>query len=194
MGRDDFERLVGELPDHVVLVADEAYYEYVRRLDYPQSIPLIAERPTLVVLRTMSKIYGLAGLRVGYAVADPELSSYLERARHPFNVSSIAQSAALAALEDREHVERVRALTHEGLAQLERGFAELGLESVPTDANFVLVEVGEDAGQIYERLLRRGVITRPLGAFGLDRHLRVTAGLPEENERLLGALRLELQK
>jgi histidinol-phosphate aminotransferase len=194
MGRDDFERLVGELPDHVVLVADEAYYEYVRRPDYPQSIPLIAERPTLVVLRTMSKIYGLAGLRVGYAVADPELSSYLERARHPFNVSSIAQSAALAALEDREHVERVRALTHEGLAQLERGFAELGLESVPTDANFILVEVGEDAGQIYERLLRRGVITRPLGAFGLDRHLRVTAGLPEENERLLGALRLELQK
>ena len=192
IGQADFERLVRELPEHVVLVSDEAYYEYVRRADFPESIPLLAERPTLVVLRTLSKIYGLAGLRVGYAIGDPELIGYLERARHPFNVSSIAQRAARAALEDREHVARVRKLTHEGLERLERGFRELGLACVPSDANFVLVDVGRDADELYERLLKRGVITRPMSAFGLTHHLRVTAGLPEENERLLEALAAEV--
>ena len=191
MGAADFERLLRELPDHVILVSDEAYYEYVRRPDFPQSLPLIGERPTLVVLRTLSKIYGLAGLRVGYAIGDSELIGYLERARHPFNVSSLAQAAAVAALSDDEHVERVRELTHRGLERLERGFRELGLSCVPSDANFLLVDVGAGAQDMYERLLRRGVITRPLGAFGLDRHLRVTAGLPEENERLLEALAAE---
>ena len=188
IGRADFDRLVAELPDHVVLVSDEAYYEYVRRPDFPQTIPLLAERPALVILRTLSKIYGLAGLRVGYAIADTELVSYLERARHPFNVSSLAQSAALAALGDDDHVHRVRELTHRGLDALERGFRGLGLACVPSDANFILVDVGADADEVYERLLRRGVITRPMSAFGLPRHLRVTAGLPEENERLLAAL------
>ena len=191
MGAADFERLLRELPDHVILVSDEAYYEYVRRPDFPQSLPLIGERPTLVVLRTLSKIYGLAGLRVGYAIGDSELIGYLERARHPFNVSSLAQAAAVAALSDDEHVGRVRELTHRGLERLERGFRELGLSCVPSDANFLLVDVGAGAQDMYERLLRRGVITRPLGAFGLDRHLRVTAGLPEENERLLEALAAE---
>ncbi len=189
IGRDEFERLLEGVPDHVILVSDEAYYEYVRRPDFPQTVPWIAEHPTLVVLRTMSKVHGLAGLRVGYAIGDPELVGYLERARHPFNVSSMAQTAALAALGDREHLERVRELTHEGLARLEKGFRELGLVYVPSDANFVLVDVGCDAEHVYGQLLGRGVITRPLAAFGLGRHLRITAGLPEENERVLAALR-----
>ena len=117
----------------------------------------------------------------------------LERARHPFNVSSIAQAAALAALEDDEHVARVRDLTHQGMDRLEQGFRELGLACVPSDANFLLVEVGGDAADLYQRLLRRGVITRPMGAFGLTRHLRITVGLPEENERLLEALAAEVR-
>lgn len=192
IGESAFDRLVREIPEDVILVADEAYYEYVRRRDFPRSLERLRERETLVVLRTMSKIYGLAGLRLGYAIGSPELIGYLERARHPFNVNALAQAAALAALSDDEHVARVRELTHRGLERLEQGLAELGLDSVPSDANFVLVDVAEDAEELHQRLLRRGVITRPLGAFGLDHHLRVTAGTPEENERLLEALEAEI--
>jgi histidinol-phosphate aminotransferase len=192
IGAAEFERLVRELPEHAVLVCDEAYFEYVRRPDFPDSLAALQRRPALVVLRTLSKVYGLAGLRIGYGIGDPELISFLERARHPFIVSTLAQVAACAALEDEDHVARVRELTHAGLRQLEQGLAALGLRFAPSDANFLLVEVGERAGEIYEALLRRGVITRPLGGFGLPRHLRITAGLPEENRRLLEALRAEL--
>ena len=189
IGEADLRRLLRDLPERVILVVDEAYREYVRRADFPQTTPEIQRRPTLVVLRTFSKIYGLAGLRIGFAVGDRELIGLLERARHPFNVSSIAQAAAVAALEDREHVERVRAATASGLARLEEGFRGLGLSFPESDTNFVLVRVGPEARHVYEALLRRGVITRPLGAFGLSEHLRITVGLPEENERLLETLR-----
>ena len=192
IGRADFDRLVDELPERVILVHDEAYLDYVRRTDFPDTLASIRRRPTLLSLRTFSKVYGLAGLRVGYAIGDPELVGYLERARHPFNVNSMAQAAALGALRDRDHLERVRELTHAGIDVLEKGFGELGLDFAPSDANFVLVEVGGDARALYERLLARGVITRPLGAFGLGSHLRVTVGPPEENERFLEALRAEL--
>lgn len=192
IGRADLQLLLEGLPERVVLVCDEAYCEYVRRKDFPESVPEVSRRPTLLVLRTFSKIYGLAGLRVGYAIGDPELVGFLERARHPFNVNALAQLAAQAALEDEAHVSRLCDLTHAGLEQIERGLGELGLAYAPSDANFVLVEVGGDANALYERLLRQGVITRPLGAFGLPAHLRVTAGLPEENERFLRALRAEL--
>jgi histidinol-phosphate aminotransferase len=193
IGAREFERLLRELPERIVLVCDEAYLEYVRREDFPDARAALRERPTLVVLRTLSKIYGLAGLRIGYGIGDPELISYLERARHPFIVNTLAQVAACAALEDREHVARVRELTHASLRQLERGFDRLGLTCPPSDANFLLVELGERAPELYERLLRRGVITRPMAGFGLPRHLRITAGLPEENERLLDALEAELR-
>jgi histidinol-phosphate aminotransferase len=192
IGRDAFERLLARVPERVVVVCDEAYVEYVRRPDFPDSVAAIARRATLLVLRTFSKIYGLAGLRVGYAIGDPELVDILERARHPFQVNSLAQVAARAALDDLAHVERVRALTHAGLARLERAFDELGLRYARSDANFVLVEVGDRAAELYDRLLHDGVITRPMGAFGLTRHLRITAGLPEENERLIQSLRREL--
>jgi len=192
IGKRDFDALLEGLPGHVILVADEAYFEYARRPDFPDALARIPSQPGLLVMRTFSKAWGLAGLRVGYGVGQAELCGYLERARHPFNVNLLAQRAAEAALGDLAHVDRVRQLTHAGLRQLEAGFRELDLAYVPSDANFVLVDVARDARALYDALLRRGVITRPLAAFGLTQHLRVTAGLPEENERFLAALRAEL--
>jgi histidinol-phosphate aminotransferase len=194
IGERGLARLLERVPEHVIVGLDEAYAEYARSADYPCSIPLVASRPTLFVMRTFSKIYGLAALRVGYGVGHPELVDLLERARHPFNVSTIAQVAACAALEDVAHRERVRELAHRGLAQLEAGFEKLGLPYVPSDANFVLVDVGTDAAALDKRLQRRGVITRSMTAFGLTRHLRITAGLPEENQRVLDALAAELER
>lgn len=187
-----FARLVKELPERVVLVADEAYVEFVRRSDFPDSLAALAERPTLIVLRTFSKAYALAGLRVGYAVANPELISYLERARQPFIVNSLAQVAACAALADRDHLERIRRVTHAGLAQIEAGLAKLGLRYAASDANFLCIEVGPGADALNDRLLRQGIIARPLGGFGLTTHLRVSVGTPEENERFLATLAREL--
>jgi histidinol-phosphate aminotransferase len=192
IGADAFAKLVESVPERVVIAADEAYCEYVRRADFPDTLAWLRGRPTLVVLRTFSKIHGLAGLRVGYGVGHPELIAHLARARHPFNVNSLAQAAARAALGDPEHVARVRAITHAGLERLERGARELGLRHAQSDANFLLIEVGDRAAEIYQGLLRQGVITRPVAGFGLDRHLRVTVGLPEENERFLAALAGEL--
>ena len=188
----EFERLLARVPERVVVALDEAYFEYVRSEDYPRSLERIAERPTLMVLRTFSKIYGLAGLRIGYGIAHPELIRIVERARHPFNVSSIAQVAACAALEDGAYRYQVRDLAHRGLQQLEAGFEKLGLAYVPSDANFVLVDVGREAAPLDAALQRRGVITRSMTGFGLTRHLRITAGLPEENQRVLDALAAEL--
>ncbi len=191
LGATAFARLVRELPERVVLVADEAYVEFVRRSDFPDSLAALRERPTLVVLRTFSKAYALAGLRVGYAIGSPELVGYLERARHPFIVSSLAQVAACAALADRDHLERIRSVTHAGLAQLEAGLAKLGLRFAASDANFLCIEVGPGADGLNDRLLQRGVITRPLGGFGLTTHLRVSVGTALENERFLATLARE---
>ena len=186
VGREAFDRFVEELPDTTVLAVDEAYVEYVRRRDFPDSLSWVERRPGTFVLRTFSKIYGLAGLRIGYGVGDTELASYLERARHPFNVNRLAEVAALAALDDREHAERSRRNNADGAAWLARELADLGIETWPTDANFLLARVGAD---VQERLLREGVIVRPLAGFGMPAHVRVTIGLPEENERLVKALR-----
>jgi histidinol-phosphate aminotransferase len=190
----ELERLLARVPERVIVALDEAYYEYVRSADFPRSLALIADRPSLVVLRTFSKVYGLAGLRVGYGIGHPEVTQLLERARHPFNVSSVAQVAAVAALEDGAYREKVRELTHQGLAQLEAGFEKLGLAYAQSDANFVLVDLGRESTAVYEALQRRGVITRPVHSFGLTRHLRITAGLPEENQRALDALAAELER
>jgi len=192
LGKREIERILERTPERVVIVLDEAYAEYVRRPDYPQSLDWIGERRTLLVLRTFSKIFGLAGLRLGYAAAHPEMIQLLERARHPFNVGTLAQVAACAALDDMKHVEQVRDLAHRGLRQLEVAFDKLGLPYVPSDANFVLVEVGEKAREIDANLKRKGVIVRSMAEFGLTRHLRITAGTPDENERLIEALAVEL--
>ncbi|MEE9281311.1 MAG: histidinol-phosphate transaminase [Myxococcota bacterium] len=193
IGAEAFGQLLDAVPERVVIAADEAYLEYVRRSDFPATLSALRSRPTLVVLRTFSKIYGLAGLRVGYGIGDPELIGYLARARHPFNVSSLAQAAARGALRDREHVRRVRELTHQGLSRLEAGVAALDLRYAESDANFLLVDVGAKAGALYEALLKQGVITRSMEAFGLHTHLRVTVGLREENERFLEVLAREVR-
>jgi histidinol-phosphate aminotransferase len=190
VGAEAFDRFVARLPEDVVLAVDEAYFEFARRPDFPDALAWLARRPATLVMRTFSKSHGLAGLRVGYAVGSAELCGYLERARHPFNLNLLAQVAGLAALDDVEHVRRTQELNASGIDYLTRELEALGLEVTPSDANFVLVRTGAD---LYERLLREGVIVRPMGGYGLDAHVRVSVGLPEENERFVKALRRLLE-
>jgi histidinol-phosphate aminotransferase len=190
ISRAQFERLVQELPAQVILVADEAYFEYASALDYPDSTKYASRRARLVTLRTFSKIYGLAGLRVGYALASAELIDYVHRIRLPFNVSSVAQAAARAALDDGSHVARSRQGNDVRLPELAQALARLGLDALPSQANFLLVGLGaRDGRQLYGELLRRGVIVRPLNGYGLPHHLRITVGTAAENERLLAAFK-----
>jgi histidinol-phosphate aminotransferase len=174
------------LPDHVVGVFDEAYAEFLERA--PDLRPLIAEGRKIVCLRTFSKIYGLASLRVGYGYASAELCALLNRVRQPFNVNAIAQAAAVAALDDREFAEKAARENRAGIAQLERGCRELGLEIVPSVANFMLMRVG-DGTRVFDALQLRGVIVRPVKSYGLPEWIRVTVGTREQNERLLAELR-----
>ena len=174
------------LPEHVIAVFDEAYAEFVERA--PDLRPLIAEGRKVVCLRTFSKIYGLASLRVGYGYGSAEVCALLNRVRQPFNVNAIAQAAAVAALDDREFADKTARENRAGLAQLERGFGELGLEFVPSVANFLLVQVG-NGWRVFEALQRRGVIVRPVKSYGMPAWVRVTVGTREQNERLLAELR-----
>ena len=173
------------LPDHVVLAYDEAYAEYQE--NPPDLRPLIREGRAIVCLRTFSKIYGLASLRVGYAYAGAGLAAVLNRVRQPFNVNAIGQAAAMAALEDREFVSRCARDTRAGLCQLEAGLGALGLPCVPSAANFILVRVG-DGPRWFDALQRRGVIVRPLQPYKLPEWLRITVGTPAQNERVLAEL------
>lgn len=186
VGAAAFDRFAARLPEDVVLLIDEAYVDFARRPDFPDSLAWIARRPATLVVRTFSKIAGLAGFRVGYGIADAELTGYLERARHPFNVNLLAEAAAAAALDDHEHLERTVRQNAEGIDYLRRELGALGIETWPSEANFVLAKPGPNT---YERLLREGIIVRPLGGFGMPEHVRITIGLPEENERLVKALR-----
>jgi histidinol-phosphate aminotransferase len=175
------------LPEHVIAVFDEAYAEYVERA--PDLRPLIAEGRKVVCLRTFSKIYGLASLRVGYGCASASLCALLNRVRQPFNVNAIAQAAAIAALDDHEFVAKCARENRAGLGQLERGCRELGLEIVPSVANFLLVKVG-DGMRVFEALQRRGLIVRPMKSYGLAEWVRITVGSREQNVRLLAELRV----
>lgn len=186
VGAAAFERFAAALPDDVLLVVDEAYVDFARRPDFPDSLGWVRRRPGTLVVRTFSKSVGLAGLRVGYGIGDPALIGWLERARHPFNVNVLAEVAALAALDDDAHLARTLETNAAGLAYLTRELGALGIPVWPSEANFLLAKPGPGA---YERLLREGVIVRPLGGFGMPEHVRITIGLPEENERLVKALR-----
>jgi histidinol-phosphate aminotransferase len=186
--KEEVLRLVHGVPDNVLLVMDEAYIEF---LDDPVDLlPLIrgGKKPNLLLMRTFSKIYGLAGLRLGYGIAQPELIAALEIVRQPFNINSIAQAAALAALDDTEHIRRTRQNNVDGLRYLNDGLGKLGLEVVPSSANFVLTRVGEGK-RVFEALQKQGVIVRPMGGYGLPEWVRISVGTPQENERCLGALR-----
>jgi histidinol-phosphate aminotransferase len=177
-----------DVPPDCIVVVDEAYGEYVTRDDYPRTVAWLEEFDNLVITRTFSKIYALAGLRVGYAMSSAGIAALLNRVRAPFNVNSLGLSAAKAALADDAFVARSRDLNQQGLEMLSRGFAQLGLPVVPSIGNFVLVDLGRPSGPIYESLLREGIITRPVANYGLPDHLRITVGLPEQNQRVLAAL------
>ena len=187
--RDAWRRLLAAVRGRELLVvADEAYAEYVRDPAYPDTVHERSDGTVPVItLRTFSKLFGLAGLRVGYGVASPLVVDLLARVRQPFNVNGLAQVGALAALDDTEHVERTLAVNREGMAYLEEALAALGLAFVPSQANFILVRVGRGLA-VYDALLRRGVITRPMDAYGFPEHLRVTVGLAEENRRFITTL------
>lgn len=181
----EIAELIRALPPHVILVMDEAYVDFLE--EPPDLRPFIAEGRKVIGLRTFSKIYGLAALRVGYGYGAAELVAILQRARQPFNVNGIAVAAASAALDDVEFVERIRRGNRSGLAELGEGFRRLGLEFVPGHGNFLLVKVG-DGLATFDALQRLGVITRPVKAYGLPEWLRVTVGTPDQNRRLLDAL------
>ena len=185
---EELHAFITSVPAQTIVVVDEAYAEYVVNSKYPRTIDWIDEFPNLVVTRTFSKIYGLAGLRIGYALCQPDLAEVLNRVRQPFNVNSLAQSAALAVLQDLDYVERARAMNTQGLGTLTDGLVSLGLDVIPSIGNFVLVDMGRPAEPIYTALLRTGIIVRPVGNYGLPNHLRISVGLPEQNQRLLTEL------
>ncbi len=185
--RIEWERFLRQVPDHVVIVADEAYFEFVRDLDYPDSLKYHDPDRMIVTMRTFSKIFGLAGVRVGYAVARPDLVQLLHKVRQPFNVTSLAQAAVIAGMDDHDHVRRTLENNAEGIDYLEREFKRMGLAYVPSHANFILTEVG-DGNAVFNHLLKLGVIVRPMGGYGWPRHVRISVGLPAENRRLVEAL------
>jgi histidinol-phosphate aminotransferase len=185
---DDMRLLLDSVPPHVLIVVDEAYHEYIDRADYLNVLPLLNQYPNLVITRTFSKAYGLAGLRLGYAVSSVEIADMLNRARLPFNVNSIVATAAIAALEDQEHIAKSIALNKQGMRQLEDAFNKMNIPYIPSLGNFIALDVAQNALEIYQKLLYEGVITRPLSAYGLPTHLRVTIGKTDENEKFLKAL------
>jgi histidinol-phosphate aminotransferase len=187
VSEDDLVRLIEEMPPHVLVVVDEAYIEF---LDKPiDLIPAVRDGrfPNVLLVRTFSKIYGLAGLRVGYGIGQADLVTAFEKIRQPFNSSAMAQAAALAALEDGEHVERTKRLNRDGLKQLALGFGKLGLDFVPSCANFILLRVG-DGQKVFAGLQSKGIIVRPMGGYGLGDYIRITVGTSLENERCLKSL------
>jgi len=185
------EAFLDKVPRHVAVVLDEAYTEYLPAEKRYDSIEWVRRYPNLLVSRTFSKAFGLAGLRVGFAIAQPELTDLLNRLRQPFNVNTLAQAAAIAALNDQAFLEKTAALNAQGYRRLTEAFEKLGLEYVPSDGNFVLVRVGNDdaaGNRVNLELLKQGVIVRPVGNYGLPQWLRVTIGLPQENEAFIAAL------
>lgn len=188
----ELTRFVERVPENVLIALDEAYLEF---LDQPADfVPLIRSgKPNLILMRTFSKIYGLAGLRIGYGIACPELVAAMEKIREPFNTNSIAQAGALAALDDADHMRRARENNAAGLRYLEAEFRTLGLEFVPSAGNFILVKVGQ-GGRVFEEMQKLGVIVRPMGGYQLPEWVRITVGTPAENERCVKVLKQVLGK
>ena len=188
----DLEDFIGSLPREVLVVLDEAYNEYLLPEAKPDSMAWLKRHPNLVVTRTFSKVYGLAGLRVGYAAAAPGVADLMNRVRQPFNVNSLALAAAAAALDDVDFVRKSYECNRAGMRQLTQGLERLRLEYIPSHGNFVSFRVG-DGASVYQKLLRAGVIVRPIASYGMPEHLRVTVGLEAENARFLAALERALR-
>jgi histidinol-phosphate aminotransferase len=189
----ELEAFLARAPREVAVVVDEAYTEYLPRELRYDSVGWLSKYPNFILTRTFSKVYGLAGLRVGFGLMQPAVAELLNRVRQPFNVNSLALAAAAAALEDRKFVAKSTKMNRTGMVKLERALKTLGLETIPSCANFVTFRVSR-AGTVYEKLLRQGVIVRPLAGYDMPDHLRVTVGTPKENAKFLKALRTALDE
>lgn len=177
------------LPKDILVFFDEAYYEFVSAKDYPDTISLLKQHKNIIVTRTFSKMYGLAGLRIGYGVSTPEVCSYLNRVREPFNINSLAQSAALACLNDKNYYKRIAQLIQKEKIFLNKNLAKLGLDYKKSATNFILVDAKKDSTQISNRLLKKGIIIRDMNSWGLKNFIRITVGTRKENIKLLKALK-----
>ncbi len=189
---EELDAFMQRVPERVIVVVDEAYFDYADHLagseGYPDTTAWVERYPNLLVTRTFSKSYGLAGLRVGYGISHPDVADLLNRVRPPFNVNSLALAAAEAALGDEAYLQRSVELNADGLKQLGEGFDRLGLDYIPSIGNFISVDVGREGGSLFDALLREGVIVRPVANYEMPNHLRVSVGLPEQNGRFLKAL------
>lgn len=185
----EIESFLDQVPEHVIVVLDEAYAEYVQQGDYPDGKELINRYPNLLVTRTFSKVYGLAGLRIGYGISDPSVADYLNRVRQPFNVNSLAMLAAEEALKDLKHVDQSVRLNQQEKDKLMDTLADMSLRYIPAEGNFLCIDFDREAMPIYQALLERGVIVRPIANYGMPHHLRVTIGLAEENHTFIEKLK-----
>lgn len=183
-----------KVPPDILIVVDEAYSEYVENPAYCSGQVFLGNRPQSIILRTFSKLYGLAALRLGYGISSPAIISALGRIREPFNVNSLAQHAGMAALDDEEHIANSLRLNRSGKDYLYQALAGLGLNYTPTEANFIFVDTGQDARQVFQGMLKKGVIIRSCDVFGCPTAIRVTIGTAEQNMRFIAALQSVLQE
>ncbi|MBW1797799.1 MAG: histidinol-phosphate transaminase [Deltaproteobacteria bacterium] len=189
LSMDDMRNFMERIPDDIIVALDEAYIEFVSDENAANGLDLLSDYPLLFVLRTFSKVYGLAGLRIGYGFASEKLVDYINRIRQPFNAGTLAQAAATAALEDVEFVSRTLKLVSDGLSYLYNELDDMGIEYIPSQTNFFLINVPDGGKKIFERMLKQGVIVRAMDAYGLPDYIRINAGLPEENERFIKTLK-----
>lgn len=192
--RDEFEWFIENVPKDILVLMDEAYFEYVDDRDYPDSLEYHSSGKSIITVRTFSKIYGLAGLRLGYGIANEEIISHMQRVRHPFNSNSLAQIGAMAALDDEAHIERTKRINSEGLEYVTGELEKLGIPYAQSYTNFVLIDLKDNPMPVYNELLKEGVIVRPVMGYGLKTHLRVTIGTREENERFITGFKKVLGK
>lgn len=190
----ELEAFLERLPEHVLVVVDEAYFEYVEDPSYPDSLSLLTRDPRLLVLRTFSKIYGLAAFRIGYGVTSEGIVGELNKVREPFNTNRIAQRAARAALADQEFIQRCQKANREGIEQIQAQLVEWGLSAFPTQGNFLLIDTGRSGDEVYQSLLKQGIIVRAGVAPGYPTYIRVTIGNEEQNRLFLKGLAACLEK
>jgi len=188
INEDDLTKFLDQVRDDVIVVLDEAYFEYVQEASYPNGIALTEKYPNLVVTRTFSKAYGMAALRLGYSISHPDIADLMNRIRQPFNVNAMSLAASLAAIDDQDHVRRSVEMNTAGMRYIEAECQRLGLGFIPSVGNFLTIDFGRDAMPIYDGLLHEGVIVRPIGVYELPNHLRVTIGTTDENQRFVNAL------
>lgn len=186
---DELVKLLNSIPKNVLVISDEAYFEYVDKPDYPKTLELVKQYPNLAISRTFSKVFGLAGLRLGYLITSREVSDILNRSRLPFNVNTCAVAAGMASLGDKEFLRETCRVNHDGLIQLAEGVKKLGLESIPSVANFITIDVKKSGVDVFNDLLKKGVIVRPLVPYDLPNHIRVTVGTHDQNEKFLKDLK-----